>query len=167
MIPEPRSYPRLAPWWTPWGILLRLPRIIRAPSDALWLLRVGWFVLRLPVDVERRHVADLLARLASAPRPAAGDAVAAAQRVARLRTPWLRLPGLRRRDTCYVRALTMYRFLDPAGHDVQLRIGVEWFDRPGGLLRGHAWVTLDGSVLEGPPEADEHSRLQLLELRPR
>jgi hypothetical protein len=77
------------------------------------------------------------------------------------------VPGLRSRDTCYVRALTLYRFLDPGTHDVQLRVGVEWHDRPGGVLRGHAWVTLDGQVLEGPPEADAHQRLQLVELRRR
>jgi hypothetical protein len=77
------------------------------------------------------------------------------------------VPGLRSRDTCYVRALTLYRFLDPGTHDVQLRVGVEWHDRPGGVLRGHASVTLDGAVLEVPPEADAHDRLQLVELRQR
>ena len=46
-------------------------------------------------------------------------------------------------------------------------MGVEWFDKPGGVLRGHAWVTLDGVMLEGPPEADAHERLQLVELRAR
>ena len=146
---------------------VRLSDTVRAPSDVPWLLRIGWFVLRLPTDVERTHLEDLLAKLERAPRPAAADARAGAERVARLRQPWLRVPGLRSRDTCYVRAITLIRFLDPGTHDVQLRMGVEWHDRPGGVLRGHAWVTLDGQVLEGPPEADAHDRLQLVELRPR
>lgn len=161
------SYPRLAPWWTPWGLALRLARTVRHPEDILWLARIGWFVLRLPMNVERTHLSAFLGQLRTAPRPPAIDPIAGAERIARLRTPWLRSPGLRSRDTCYVRALTLYRFLDPAGHDVSLRVGAEWFDRPGGILRGHAWVALDGTVLEGPPEADQHDRLQLIELGPR
>lgn len=164
---SPRQYSRLAPWWTPWGIAVRLGDTIDAAADIPWLLRIGWFVLRLPSDVERTHLEELLVKLQRAPRPSATEPRAGADRVARLRHPWLRVPGLRSRDTCYVRALTLYRFLDPGTHDVQLRVGVEWHDRPGGVLRGHAWVTLDGAVLEGPPEADAHDRLQLVELRQR
>ena len=156
---------RLAPWWTPWGALLRLGRTLRQRSDPVWLIRIGWFVTRLPTDLERTHLAEFLERLASAERPHARDPFASAERIVRLRTPWLRLPGLRSRDTCYVRALTLYRFLDAGDRDAQLMIGAEWFDRPGGVLRGHAWVALDGKVLEGPPEADDHGRLQLIELR--
>jgi hypothetical protein len=131
------------------------------------MLRIGWFVLRLPADVEGSHLEGFLDRLTTAARPAAPDPHTGAARIARLRHPWLRVPGLRSRDTCYVRALTMYRFLDPGAHDVQLRVGVEWFDHPGGVLRGHAWVTLDDEVLEGPPEADAHERLHPVELRAR
>lgn len=152
-------------WWTPWGMITRLGETIRAPSDIIWFIRIGWFVARLPGNVERRHVSDLLHHLATDPRPPSHDPDAAADRIARLRRPWLRLPGLRSRDTCYVRALTLYRFLDAGGADTQLCIGAEWFDRPGGVLRGHAWVTVDGRLLEGPPEADEHDRLQPIRLR--
>ncbi|HET6603496.1 MAG TPA: lasso peptide biosynthesis B2 protein [Xanthomonadaceae bacterium] len=159
-----REYPRLAPWWSPWGLALRLARTIRQPSDVYWLGRIGWFVLRLPDDLERSHLRTFLGRLAAEARPRADDPHAAMERVARLRRPWLRLPGLRSRDTCYVRALTLYRFLDAAGHEMKLRVGAEWFDRPGGVLRGHAWVAVDGKILEGPPEADEHERLQLIDL---
>ena len=126
--------------------------------------RVGWFVLRLPVDVERSHLGEFLDRLATAPRPAAKTPQQSAERIVRLRQPFLRVPGLRSRDTCYVRALTLYRFLDAHGHDVGLHVGAEWHDKPGGVLHGHAWVTLDGQILEGPPEADAHDRLQLISL---
>lgn len=163
MTAAPR-YSRAAPWWTPWGAALRLRATIQEPSDLVWCARVGWFVARLPRQVERQNLRHLLNDLATAPRPRAADGHESAQRIARLRQPWLRLPGLRAHDTCYVRALTLYRFLDAGGADVQLRVGAEWFDRPGGTLRGHAWVTLDGAVLEGPPEVDDHSRLQAIEL---
>ena len=162
-----RQYSRLAPWWSPWGFVVRLGDTVRAASDVPWLLRTGWFLLRLPNDVERSHLDAFLTTIEHAPRPRAADPAKGAERVARLRWPWLRIPGLRSRDTCYVRALTLYRFLDPGDHEVALQMGVEWFDRPGGVLRGHAWVTLDGGVLEGPPQADAHDRLQLVELRAR
>ncbi len=158
------QYPRAAPWWTPWGAVLRLRRTVRDPSDVRWLMSIGWFVIRLPATVEQNHLAVLLDKLAGAPRPRASSPDAAAQRIVRLRQPWLRLPGLRSRDTCYVRALTLYRFLDTGGRDARLRVGAEWFDKPGGVLRGHAWVTIDGEVLEGPSEVDDHSRLQLIEI---
>jgi hypothetical protein len=70
------------------------------------------------------------------------------------------------RDNCYIRAITLVRFVDPGTHDVELRVGAEWHDRPGGVLRGHAWVTVDGDILEGPSESAEHGRLQELRLAP-
>lgn len=158
------TYPRLAPWWSPWGAALRLRNTVHQPSDLMWLPRVGWFVARLPSSVEQTHLRELLDSLATAPRPRMATPAESAERVARLRQPWLRLPRLRSHDTCYVRAITMYRFLDAGGADARLRVGAEWFDRPGGVLRGHAWVTVNGEVIEGPPEVDDHSRLQLIEL---
>jgi hypothetical protein len=157
-------YPRGAPWWTPWGAALRLRATVQTPSDIIWCLRIGWFLVRLAPTVERTHLRDFLDHLARAPRPPASDVHSSAERIARLRQPWLRLPGLRSHDTCYVRAMTLYRFLDASDHDARLRVGAEWFDRPGGVLRGHAWVTVDDEVLEGPPEVDDHSRLQLIDL---
>ena len=112
---------------------VRLGDTVRTASDLALLLRIGWFVVRLPIDVERSHLEAFLVKLERAPRPPAADPRAGAERVARLRRPWLRLPGLRSRDTCYVRALTVYRFLDPGKHDVRLRVGVEWHDRVGGV----------------------------------
>jgi hypothetical protein len=157
-------YRRGAPWWTPWGAIVRLRSTMKTPSDLVWCARVGWFVVRVSRSLERTHLREFLAQLERAPRPRAVDPASAAERIARLRQPWLRLPGLRSHDTCYVRALTLYRFLDATGRDARLRIGAEWFDHPGGVLRGHAWVTVDDDVLEGPPEVDDHSRLQLIDL---
>ena len=143
---------------------MRLAAVLGSPSDIYWLARIGWFIVRLPANVERSHLSEFLAHLAAAPRPRSKDPAVAADRVIRLRTPWLRAPILRRRDTCYVRALTLYRFLDAPGHEVKLRIGAEWFDRPGGALRGHAWVTVDEDLIEAPLDASEHDRLLAIDI---
>ncbi len=155
---------RWSPWWTPWGATIRLARTVRKPSDLAVMVRVGWFVLRLPDDVERSHLGKFLEHLATASRPPSPTPLESAERIVLLRQPWLRIPGLRSRDTCYVRAMTLYRFLDAHGHEARLHVGAEWHDKPGGVLHGHAWVTLDGQILEGPPEADAHDRLQLISL---
>lgn len=155
----------LSPWWTPWGAAARLKAVLREPGDVLFILRIGWFVLRLPREVERRNFGEYLEHLARAPRPRAADPRQSRDRIARLRTPWLRLPRLRGRDTCYVRALTLYRFVDAPPGAVELRVGAEWFDHPGGVLRGHAWVALGDEVLEGPPESEAHARLQPVSLK--
>jgi hypothetical protein len=162
--PPSMAASRWSPWWTPWGAAIRLVRTVRKPSDLREMARIGWFVLRLPDDVERSHLGEFLDRIKSAPRPASRSPHESAERIVRLRQPWLRVPVLRSRDTCYVRALTLYRFLDARDHDARLHVGAEWHDRPGGVLHGHAWVTLDGQILEGPPEADAHDRLQLISL---
>jgi hypothetical protein len=127
-------------------------------------MAIGWFVIRAPADMKRSHLSDFLVRLAAAPRPSGPDPLVAAERVIRLRTPWLRAPGLRSRDTCYMRALALYRFLDAHDHDVRLHVGAEWFDKPGGVLRGHAWVTVDGELIEPPLDLEHHKRLQPIEL---
>lgn len=160
-------YPPYSPWWSPWGFVMRVPHIVKAPSDLVWIFRIGWFVVRVPGDLERSNVAEFLTRMRRAARPAAGDHAVAVERVVRLRSPWLHLPRLRARDTCYLRALTVYRFVDASGHDVRFKVGAEWFDNPGGVLRGHAWVTIDGETVEEPPGIDDHAKLQPIELLPR
>ena len=160
-------YLPLSPWWTPWGFVMRVPRILKTPSDLVWIFRIGWFVFSAPADLERSNVTAFLRSLEQGPRPSATDPETSVERIVRLRSPWLHLPRLRARDTCYVRALTMYRFVDVPGHDVQFKVGAEWFDKPGGVLRGHAWVTIDGITAEEPPGVDDHEKLQLIELRPR
>jgi hypothetical protein len=146
---------------------MRVPRILKTPSDLVWIFRIGWFVISAPADLERSHLAEFLSRLRRGSRPLAKDPASAVERIVRLRSPWLHLPRLRARDTCYVRALTMYRFVDVPGHEVKFKVGAEWFDKPGGVLRGHAWVTIDGDTVEEPPGVDDHGALQLIELLPR
>ena len=140
----------LAPKWTPLGLWQRFRAIVREPSDFRLALRVGYFLCRAPADLERVSLPEFLASLRAADRPSAPDVWSAMERIVRLREAWLRLPGLRARNTCYLRALTLYRFLDADGGAVGIHFGIEPPRRPGDRLRGHAWITVDGRLLEGP-----------------
>lgn len=60
------------------------------------------------------------------------------------------MPLLRRRNTCYVRALTLYRFIHPGKGNLKIHFGVEPKIPPNDRLRGHAWVTIDGILVEAP-----------------
>jgi hypothetical protein len=81
------------------------------------------------------------------PLPAASVTEAAA-RIDRLSGPWLRLRPWRGHDTCYLRALLHYRFLDAVGGEKRLHLAVEPGARPGDPPRGHAWVTVDGRIVD-------------------
>jgi hypothetical protein len=130
----------------------RARNVIQGPGDALLALSIGAFLVRAPAELEAQDLRGYLELLRHRPRPRAPDLVGGTARVTRIRDAWLRAPGLRRRDSCYVRALTLYRFLDAGDRDVRLHVGVESAPGPDGRLHGHAWVTVDGEVLEGPPE---------------
>jgi hypothetical protein len=127
---------------------------LRHPRDIPLALRVGWFLLRAPADLDGHDLRAFLDRMRDAPRPRAADLRQGMQRVVRVRRACLSLPLLRRRDTCYLRALILYRFLDGGGQQVMVHFGVEPPRAPGERLHGHAWVTVDGELLEGPPDAD-------------
>ena len=110
----------------------------------LWLA-VGHFILRAPARLGRTALPAFLARLAAQPRRGAEFA-----EVHRLSRRWLRLAGLRGADTCYLRSLVLFRFVDPRGGDLCLHFGVDE-PREGERLHGHAWVSLHGEPLNPPP----------------
>jgi len=139
----PRGFLRWA--WQGFG------RTFRQPSDVLLCLRIGCFLCALPYRLERSPLPDILRQVAAGRRRAAVDPVdAGVERIARLRQAWLNLPMLAARNTCYVRAITLFRFLDGGGK-LCIHIGVEPGVAPDDRLRGHAWVTHRGRLLE-PPE---------------
>ncbi|MHB1796950.1 MAG: lasso peptide biosynthesis B2 protein [Vulcanimicrobiaceae bacterium] len=140
----------LAPKWTLPGIAQRFSRLIDEPADAWLAWRVGWFVYRAPGLVKGCPLPELIARLRADRAGESKRYRATLDKIDRIRGAWLRRPGLRDRDTCYVRALTLYRFLEVEDHRIGLHIGIEHRDDTRERLRGHAWVTLDGALLEGP-----------------
>ena len=137
--------------WTPAEIWQGLRRTFDSPWDVPLCLRIGWFVWRLPASMERRPLPEVLAGIRQ-PMGDAGEAIdGQVGRIGRLRQAWLNLPSLAARNTCYVRAITLYRFLRPDRGTLRIHFGVEPGVSPDDRVRGHAWVTHEGDLLE-PPE---------------
>jgi len=136
--------------WRALTFARRLGRLARQPRDVPLLLRMGCFLWTAPVRLGRSDLPAFLARLGAARRPRAHDVGAGVARIARLRQALLRLPTLRGSNTCYVRALTLYRFLDPGDRQLRIHFGVEPGADPEDRLAGHAWITVDDEVIEPP-----------------
>lgn len=126
---------------------------LAANALPLWLA-VGHFILRAPARMSRSELPAFLARVAAPPRAGADAA-----RITRLTRRWLRLPSLRSRDTCYLRSLVLFRFLDSNGADLCLHFGVDEPRETDDRLHGHAWVSLNGIPLN-PPDSLAEGRLR-------
>ena len=148
--PDP-SAPTPSREWAKYGVWRGVVRTFRRPADVPLAFTIGAFLWRLPRRLARRPLDEVLRTLAAAPRVPATDPHAGVERIGRLRQAWLVSPLLRARNTCYMRALTLYRFLDPGGGRLRIHFGVEPGVDPADRLHGHAWVTVDGELLE-PPE---------------
>lgn len=125
-----------------------------SPRDLVLAIRIAWFVRRLPDDLARRDVTTFLQglrKMNASRRNGRGDVHAQARHIRRIAMAVLSLPRFWRMNTCYVRALIIYRFLPAADHDVLLHIGIE---QRGDQreLHGHAWLTLDDELLEAPDD---------------
>ena len=110
----------------------------------LWLA-VGHFILRAPARLARTELPVFLARIAAQPRDGSN-----LSRIDRLTRRWLRLPRMRSRDTCYLRSLVLFRFVDSNRGDLCLHFGVDEPRDTDKRLHGHAWVSLDGKVFNPP-----------------
>jgi hypothetical protein len=130
----------------------RLRRLIREPGDITLALQLGYFIWRVPDWLDRMPLPQLLNRLASASPPASSDIDTSLERVKRLSRLWFKLPMLRNRNTCYLRALMFFRFLDPQTRPMHIHFVVEPGRTPGERLRGRAWVTIGETLIDPPPE---------------
>jgi hypothetical protein len=116
----------------------------------LWM-QIGLFIWRLPRELESRPLNQVLAKMRGARRVRAEDVDAGVRRIAKIRRRWLRLRFWTGRNTCYTRALVMFRFVDPNGGVLEFHLGAEPARVAGANIHGHAWVTLNGLVLEPLP----------------
>lgn len=138
------------PRWAAQGIRNGLKRTFQEPGDLLLAARIGVFLWRIPRQLDRKPLDRVLGELSRESRDESADLEASAKRISRIRQAWLMSPLLRERNTCYIRALTLYRFLEAGSRSVRIHFGVEPGVHPDDRLRGHAWVTVNGDVLEAP-----------------
>ena len=123
---------------------MRAPMKTSRARLPLWLA-VGHFILRIPARLARMGLPEYLARIAAEPR-----ADADFPRIARILRRWLRQPGFRAANTCYIRSLIYFRFVNPHGRDLCLHFGVDQPSATDNRLHGHAWVSLDGVPWNAP-----------------
>ena len=133
--------------WAADGILKGVSKTVRHPGDIVMALRIGAFINAMPRRLERYPLDALLKEV---DLKKSGRSTRDVSRISRIRQAWLASPLFRNRNTCYVRAFTLYRFLDAGSSSMAIHFGVEPGVEEGDRLRGHAWVTLNGELLEAP-----------------
>lgn len=136
--------------WAKQGLRRGFARTFHRPTDLVLAFRIGVFLWLLPRRLDRQPLDRLLRELASESRDGSSDLHADAQRISRLRQAWLASPLFRERNTCYIRALTLYRFLDDGRSSIRIHFGVEPGMNTEDRIHGHAWVTVNGDVFEAP-----------------
>jgi len=152
--------------WAARGIWTGVRRTLRQPGDMMLAAKIGLFLMTVPRRMQRKSLSDLLIDLESTGSQTARDAQSQVERISRLRQAWLASPLMSSRNTCYVRALTLYTFLDAPANDKRIHFGVESGTDEGDRIHGHAWVTLGDKLLE-PPEPVLAGRVRELYSYPR
>jgi hypothetical protein len=137
--------------WNPGWIAARLRDIIREPADAVLAIRIGWFLWRAPHVLGRRHLHAYLRELERRRPRSRLPAEVQIARIERIRQAWLRRSFFRQRDSCYLRSLTLYRFLDVGDEPMHLHFGVEERDDARERRRAHVWISVGTRTYEGPP----------------
>ena len=121
-------------------------RLATRPKEAVLALHMAAFIARLPNLLAQSDLPTLLRRVREerhVPR-------ASFETIRVIRGICLRVAPLANRNTCYVRALTLYRYVDAPDAELALHLGIEHRDAAHTRLHGHAWVTRNGSILEAP-----------------
>ena len=132
--------------WAANGLLSGVRRTLQDPGDIALAGRIGFFLLLIARRLDKTPLGELLKEIDEH----RGATVRGVERIARLRQAWLASPFMSARNTCYVRAMTLYRFLDSGSQVKRIHFGVEPGVSATDRLHGHAWVTLDGELLEAP-----------------
>ncbi len=145
----------LAPKWTPLGLFQRARLFVHSPADAVLLVHAAVFLAVAPALLRRGDLRGALTALRRTQRGRARAPRASYESICRVRGLWLRQRCFASRNTCYARALTLFRFLDAPDDAVGIHFGIERRRQGEERLRGHAWVTLHGVLLEGPQALNE------------
>ena len=133
------------------AIWKRLGRLIQEPGDCKLALQLAYFIWRVPDWLDRMPLPQLLRDLDAAAPQSPRSLDLSLERIRRLSRPWFKLPMLRNHNSCYLRALMFYRFLDRQAAPKRIYFVVEPPRARGERMRGHAWVTVGDELIEPPP----------------
>jgi hypothetical protein len=122
-------------------------RFVRHPGDAFLTLHMAMFIAAAPRLLAKGDLRDVLSRM----RRTGRTMRTGYERIRLMRGICLRFGPLAKSNTCYVRALTLYRYLDAPDDVTSIHFGIERQEPEHARLHGHAWVSVDGEILEGPP----------------
>lgn len=129
----------------------RLVKFLRLPKSERWLLIQVTFLLSatqiaLRLFPFRRVYRWILTASQSKPNNWGNSHLDAEKICAAVNKSGRNIMGA---NSCFPQALVGEMLLRRAGYPAKLRIGVN--KEPGGELKAHAWVELDGSVVIGGP----------------
>jgi len=150
----------LAAKWTPTGVVQRLRKTILQPGDLVLMVQIGFFIWRIPASLKKQNLKQFLEEIHKSSRPKTDKFQDSVERIIRLRKPWLRLNKLKSYDTCYVRALTLFRFADAQGEDIKLHFVAERKEKNKDRLKGHAWITIADKIIEEPSLLSEQGKVK-------
>jgi hypothetical protein len=125
-----------------------LASIVTRPRDVWLVLRMAAWRVALPVLKRRMALSRLVGFMWKGDDPSRGRADRQ-HRIAELTTVVFRSDHRDRPGNCLDRSLVAYRYLSQAGAEPELRVGLR---RGDGLLKGHAWVTVDDEPVEESAE---------------
>lgn len=128
---------------------LFLQNSIRQGADLVLAMRIGFF-WGIPRKLATTDLPRLLSKLRTLPASSIDHFSSNLDQVSGFLRHWLWIPILRSHNTCYVRAITLYRFLDFGGRVFRIHLGIEPAAGSGVRLRGHASITVDEKVLDAP-----------------
>lgn len=132
---------------------LKAAKRLRHPADVKLFLQILATLLLLPGRIRRMSLPELLAEIDSGVSPVRGDE-AFMLRTVKITDLLLRFRLLLRYGKCFLRSLTLFKFLRRQGWPVEIHFGVRKTGEADGSITGHSWLVLDGERFM-EPEGEE------------
>lgn len=102
-------------------------------------------ILLLPGQIRRKSLPELLSDIDSGIGPGPRDE-AVMLRTVKITDLLLDFRPLRRYGRCFLRSLTLFKYLRRQGWPVEIAFGVRRADDGSGTLSGHSWLVLNDSM---------------------
>lgn len=123
--------------------LLKAANRLRYPADVKLFLQILVAILLLPGKIRRNSLPELLQRIDSGVGSGPRDE-AVMVRTVKIVDLLLSYRPLLRYGKCFLRSLTLFRFLRLQGWPVTICFGVRRSEEDESQLTGHSWLALEG-----------------------